>query len=110
MRPSPVGATVSLHVFCAPSPGLAPRGGAAPAPRHGMIRTIDRAQIRNALLFAASVCLTLVVLSREGWALWWLRHATYFTTFAATGVWLVRFAAWARGRFRSPIEALRDTS
>lgn len=73
-----------------------------------MTRTIDRAQLRNALLFAASVCVSLVILSREGWALWWLRRATYFTALAAVFAWVVRVAAWARARLRSPAEAWRE--
>ena len=67
------------------------------------------AQIRNILLFAASGGLAVAVVSRDAWNLWWLQHATYFTVLIAMGVWLYRIASYARGRWESPLHALRDT-
>jgi hypothetical protein len=70
---------------------------------------MSRARWRNVLLFAASGGLAAVVLSREDRALFWLRYATYFTALAALLAFLVRLAAWARARFRSLLEAARES-
>ena len=68
---------------------------------------LTRAQVRNVVLFAASMGTALVVLSRPPWSVAWLRWATYFTTFGAVGAWLLRVVAWARARWASPRAAFR---
>jgi hypothetical protein len=71
------------------------------------VENMNRSQLRNVLLFAASGFLAVAVTSRPGWSLFWVQYATYFTMFGATGAFLVRWFAWARARWTSPAAAVR---
>src|SRR4051812_19035090 len=70
---------------------------------------MNRAQVRNVLHFAVSIGLMGVVASRTELGSWGVSRATYFAVLGVTGAWLVRFVAWARARWDSPLGALRDT-
>jgi hypothetical protein len=48
------------------------------------------------------------VASRADLGTWWLRRATYFTVLAVTAIWGIRFIPWARARWASPGQVLRE--
>jgi hypothetical protein len=70
---------------------------------------VTRAQLRNVLLFAASLGVGVAMSTRDAWSLWFLRYVTPFIVALAVFVWVQRFAAWGQARWGSFRGALRES-